>query len=133
MLGGCLDVLKDIVGTKYDKMIDYNQNNTDIIWFIENCAMNIEELKQTLSLMENNEWFKNACCFMIGRGKVSLNSEFSKKQNKLLLNMLSQYNVPIIVNCDFGHVRPFNTLITGAKTTLTYEDNKYLIKYEKKL
>jgi muramoyltetrapeptide carboxypeptidase LdcA involved in peptidoglycan recycling len=83
--------------------------------------------------MENNEWFKNVCCFMIGRGKISLNSEFLKEQNKLLLNILSKYNVPIVVNCDFGHVRPFNTLITGAETTLIYKNNKYSIKYEKEL
>ena len=130
LLGGCLDVLKDIVGNEYDKMINYNQNHTDIIWFIENCAMNIDELEQTLKNMESNEWFKKVCCFMIGRGKVTLNKEFQKEQNKLLLRILSKYNVPIIANCDFGHVRPFNTLITGADMCLKYENGKYTIKYE---
>lgn len=130
LLGGCLDVLKDIVGTEYDKMIDYNQNHTDIIWFIENCAMNIDELEQTLKNMESNEWFKKVCCFMIGRGKITLNKEFQEEQNELLIRILSKYNVPIIANCDFGHVRPFNTLITGADICLKYENGKYSIKYE---
>lgn len=130
LLGGCLDVLKDIVGTEYDKMIDYNQSHTDIIWFIENCAMNIDELEQTLKNMESNEWFKKVCCFMIGRGKITLNKEFQEEQNKLLLKILSKYNVPIIANCDFGHVRPFNTLITGADICLKYKNSKYTIKYE---
>ena len=33
---------------------------------------------------------------MIGRGKITLNEEFLTEQNKLLLNILSKYNVPII-------------------------------------
>ena len=67
---------------------------------------------------------------MIGRGKITLNNEFQEEQNKLLLGILSKYNVPIIVKCDFGHVRPFNTLITGADIYLKYENGKYTIKYE---
>lgn len=130
LLGGCLDVLKDIVNTEYDKVKEYNEKHSDVIWFIENCAMNINELKQTLDSMEKNEWFKNVRCFMIGRGKITLNQQFLENQNELLLDTLSKYNVPIITNCDFGHVRPFNTLITGAETILTYRNGKYTIRYE---
>lgn len=133
LLGGCLDVLRDLPKSQYDNMQEYNKKHKNIIWFIENCAMNIEQLTKTLEIMEKSHWFDNVCCFMIGRGKITLNEEFLKEQNKLLLNILSKYNVPIIVNCDFGHVRPFNTLITGAETTLIYKNNKYSIKYEKEL
>ena len=133
LLGGCLDVLRDLPKSQYDNMQEYNKKHKNIIWFIENCAMNIEQLTKTLEIMEKSHWFDNVCCFMIGRGKITLNEEFLKEQNKLLLNILSKYNVPIIVNCDFGHVRPFNTLITGAETTLIYRNNKYSIKYEKEL
>lgn len=130
LLGGCLDVLKQIVNSKYDKIKEYNNNHSKIIWFIENCAMELDELKTTLENMERNDWFKNVCCFMIGRGKITLNNQFLIKQNVLLLNILSKYNVPIITNCDFGHVRPFNTLITGANVILNYKNFKYNLKYE---
>ncbi len=130
LLGGCLDVLKQIVNSKYDKIREYNNKHTKIIWFIENCAMNIYELKTTLEDMDKNDWFKNVSCFMIGRGKVTLNQQFLNKQNILLLNILAKYNVPIIINCDFGHVRPFNTLITGANVILNYENFKYTLRYE---
>lgn len=130
LLGGCLDVLKSILNTEFDNLVEYNKNHNDIIWFIENCAMNIDELKHTLEEMEKANWFKNVRCFMIGRGKITLDSEFLEHQNKLLLDLLSKYNVPIITNCDFGHVRPFNTLITGANITLTYKNEKYKLEYE---
>ena len=129
-LGGCLDVLRDLPKSQYDNMQEYNKKHKNIIWFIENCAMNIEQLSKTLEIMEECHWFDNVCCFMIGRGKITLNEEFLKEQNKLLLNILSKYNVPIIVNCDFGHVRPFNTFITGATAKVKYFNNKYTINYE---
>ena len=130
LLGGCMDVLKAIINTKYDKLREYNRKHKNIIWFIENCALSIEELKSTLQSMEKNEWFKNVRCFMIGRGKITLDQQFLNEQNNILLNILSKYNVPIIINCDFGHVRPFNTLITGGDAILTYKNGKYTIKYE---
>lgn len=130
LLGGCLDVLKSILNTEYDNLKEYNKKHPNIIWFIENCAMDINELNQTLEAMEDNEWFKNVSCFMIGKGKITLNKNFLESQNELLVSTLSKYNVPIITNCDFGHVRPFNTLITGANTILRYKNNKYTIKYE---
>lgn len=130
LLGGCLDVLKPIVNTRFDKLKEYNAKHLNTIWFIENCAMSVFELKNTLENMGKNGWFENVSCFMIGRSKMTLNQQFLSEQNKLLLNVLSKYNVPIIINCDFGHVRPFNTLITGAKVVLSYNNFKYTLKYE---
>lgn len=129
-LGGCLDVLRDLPKSQYDNMQEYNKKHKDIIWFIENCAMNIEQLSKTLEIMEECHWFDNVCCFMIGRGKITLNNEFLENQNKLLKNLFKKYNVPILTNCDFGHVRPFNTFITGATAKVRYFNNKYTINYE---
>lgn len=129
-LGGCLDVLRDLPKSQYDNMQEYNKKHKNIIWFIENCAMNIEQLSKTLEIMEECHWFDNVCCFMIGRGKITLNNEFLENQNKLLKNLFKKYNVPILTNCDFGHVRPFNTFITGATAKVRYFNNKYTINYE---
>ena len=129
-LGGCLDVLRDIPKSQYDNIQEYNKKHKNIIWFIENCAMDIDELSKTLEILEKNHWFDNVCCFMIGRGKIILNEGFLEKQNDLIKKQLKKYNVPILINCDFGHVRPFNTFIIGATANVKYSDNKYTINYE---
>ena len=128
-LGGCLDILKNIVGTKYDKVKEYNEKHENIIWYIENCIMDIQTLKETLETMIKNEWFKNVKAFMIGKGKITLDEEFLEKQNNLLKEILSKYNVPIIINADFGHVRPYNTIINGAEGILRYKEKIYTIEY----
>ncbi|MNJ00476.1 LD-carboxypeptidase [compost metagenome] len=79
--------------------------------------------------MKNKKWFDSVICFMIGRGKINLDKEFNEKQNELLKEELSEYNVPIITSCDFGHVRPFITIINGVDTILEYKENNYIIKY----
>lgn len=130
LLGGCLDVLRDLPQSQYDNMYEYNLKHKNIIWFIENCAMNIEQLTKTLEIMEKSHWFDNVCCFMIGRGKITLNEEFLENQNNLIKKLFEKYGVPILTNCDFGHVRPFNTFITGATANVKYFNNRYTINYE---
>ena len=127
MIGGCLDVIRNLVGTKYDYVKQFNEKNEKVIWYIENCSMNLQELEECLEKMIENNWFYRVNVFMIGRGKITLNEEFFKEQNKMLLDLLGKYKVPILVNCDFGHVRPFITLINGAVAKLEYNNGKYKI------
>ena len=127
MLGGCLDVIRDIVGTKFDYVENFNDKNKDIIWYIENCAMNLEELNHCLQAMIDHNWFNNVRCFMIGRGKITLDNDFLQKQNQLLKEKLEKFKVPILINCDFGHLRPFITIINGSHGNLIYINGKYEI------
>lgn len=127
-IGGCLDVLRNVIGTPYDDLSNFNKKS-EKIWFIENCYMSLEELKECLTQMKNREWFSNVSCFMIGKGKIGLNKEFKEKENIIFRDILKEYNVPIIVNCDFGHVRPFNTIICGETVNIEYKDNKYRLIY----
>lgn len=128
MIGGCLDVLKNILDTKYSNIEEFN-NKGNKIWYIENCAMQHDELRECIRKMKDKKWFDKVVCFMIGRGKITLDKEFNKKQNELLKEELNEYNVPIITSCDFGHVRPFITIINGVDTTLEYKNNSYTLEY----
>ena len=67
---------------------------------------------------------------MIGRGKITLNKDFLEHQNKLIIKMFEKYRAPIIVNCNFAHVRPFNTFITGSDAKIEFLNNRYTISYE---
>lgn len=129
MIGGCLDVLKSIFDTEYCNLDKFNEKGKKI-WYIENCAMKLEELKECIINMKNKGWFNSVSCFMIGRGKITLDKEFNEKQNKILKDELGVYNVPIITSCDFGHVRPFITIINGVDTIIEYNNNSYKIKYK---
>ena len=43
LIGGCIDVLKDIIGTKYDGTLDFIEKYKDdgIIWYFDNFALSL--------------------------------------------------------------------------------------------
>ncbi len=60
-LGGCLDCIDSLIGTKYDKITNYIDKYKDdgIIWFLECCEMNTPQLTRILWKMKNANMFKN--------------------------------------------------------------------------
>ena len=50
LLGGCLDCLSHLRGTKFDKVKEFNQKYEDdgILWFLESCDLNVFEMRRTL-------------------------------------------------------------------------------------
>ena len=45
LLGGCLDCLSNLAGTKYDKVAEFNEKYKEdgVIWFIESCDLSVME------------------------------------------------------------------------------------------
>ncbi len=72
LLGGCVDVLKTIIGTPFDSTRTFCLKQSEgIIWYLENCEMSLTELKRTLWQMQVAGWFDNANGFLIGRTNSS--------------------------------------------------------------
>ena len=54
LIGGCLDVLTLLLGTKYDKVQAFTERYKEdgIIWFIEACDLNVMGIRRALWQME---------------------------------------------------------------------------------
>ena len=50
VIGGCLDIISEIAGTKYDGTNEFNEKykNDGIIWYFDNCELSKEELIRTI-------------------------------------------------------------------------------------
>lgn len=122
LLGGCLDVLKVIIGTPYDNVKNFcNQFDDGIIWFLENCEMPLPELYRTLWHMKFSGWFLNAKGVLIGRTRADESvGEFNYED--ALHSVFDDLKVPVIYNVDFGHVMPQLTLINGGFADFSYEE-----------
>lgn len=115
VLGGCLDILISLVGTKYDNVNNFcNKYDTDgIIWFFDNCELTSENVLRGLWQLKEASWFSNARGFIFGRTmtrKSSVNISFEES----VMEILEDLKVPIIFEADIGHVAPQMTLINGA-------------------
>lgn len=128
VIGGCIDVIKTIIGTKYDKTNKFcSQFDEGMLWYLENCEMSVMDLYRSLWQMREAGWFDNVKGFLIGR---TLKSETVDDYTYLdaLQDALGTLNVPIIYDVDIGHVPPQITCINGAYGEFKYDSGKGCLK-----
>lgn len=132
LIGGCMDVLKVIIGTKMDKTKEFCEAFPEgMLWYLENCEMPITDFKRTLWQMKQVGWFDNANGFIIGRTRANLPmGDFTYED--ALHDVLDDMNVPVIYDVDFGHVAPQWTMINGSFAEFKYKNGAGSIRQEMK-
>lgn len=105
LLGGCLDCLATLCGTKFDKVEEFNEKYKEdgVLWFLEACDLNVMGIRRALWQLDESGWFKNTKGFLIGRPYCHGEEFFGLDQYKAVIDILSKYNVPIIMDLDIGH------------------------------
>lgn len=123
LLGGCLDCICDLIGTRYDGTLDFIDRYKDdgVVWYFDIFAMKAEAVHNTLFKMKDMGYFENAKGFVFGR--VMFPSSFSGMSYidaaKKILG-----DAPMIFDADVGHVPPKMTLINGAIAHVKSSDGK---------
>ena len=114
LIGGCIDCLNFIIGTKYDgtrKFIEkYKEDG--IIWYFDNFALKAEDLFFVLWHMKQAGWFEYAKGFVFGR--TLFEGTFLDMSYEEAIKRALGQEIPIIMEADIGHVAPKFTIINGA-------------------
>ncbi len=122
MIGGCIDLLNDLFGTRFDKtkkfIETYKQDG--IIWYFDNCEFTSEQLIRTLWKFRDNGWFQYCKGIIFGRSATNA-SNYDISFLEAIRSSLEMLQIPIIVNADIGHVAPRMTIINGALASVTSE------------
>ena len=113
IIGGCIDCLKDIIGTRFDntKMFIEKYKEDGIIWYFDIFSLTSEDFYRTLLQMKEAGWFQYIKGIVVGRVMFP-NSFTSMTYEKALKEAFP--NLPIIMNADIGHVPPKMTIINGS-------------------
>ena len=116
LLGGCMDVLVNLLGTAYDKTADFAERYKEdgIIWFLEACDLNVFGIRRAIWQMQHAGWFKYVKGFLIGRPLCNGQEMMGLDQYKAVTDLLAVYKVPVIMDLDIGHIPPMMPLICGA-------------------
>lgn len=121
IIGGCLEVLRNIIGTKYDNTINFIEKYKEkkIIWYFDIYNMQPIEVYLTLLQFKNAGWFKYSDTFLIGKVliKQSEDTMFYKDayQKALFGNIIYDTNI--------GHVKPMFTIVNGSMANVVYQNN----------
>lgn len=124
IIGGCIDVITQLIGTKYDNTVNFcKQFDEGVIWYIDNFGLDSLELYRRLLQMKNAGFFFNTNGFLFGRTINDIsNPDFTYEY--ALKKALGDLNVNIIYDVDIGHVPPQFTIVNGSYAKFEYFDNK---------
>lgn len=123
LIGGCLDVLDNLCGTRFDFMKKFNSENQNIIWALEACDLNPMDIRRSVWHLKESGWFEKASGFVIGRPLTAWKQNFlGVNQYNAIIDILKDLNVPIILDADIGHINPDMPLVMGAETTVKVEN-----------
>ena len=131
LLGGCIDCLSNLVGTRFDKVTDFIEKykQDGILWFLESCDLNPMSLRRALWQMRMAGWFANASGFLFGR-PLHLGEELmGLDMVTAVTGVLGDLGVPILFDADFGHLPPAIPIITGALGNVTTDREHLSITY----
>lgn len=120
LIGGCLDALKDLLGTPYDGTQAFIQRyqKDGIVWYFDIYSMSAENVYRTLLQMKSMGYFETTCGILVGRVLFE-SSETGMNYEEAFMNVFE--NTPLILNADIGHTAPKITLINGAIIDVTMD------------
>jgi muramoyltetrapeptide carboxypeptidase LdcA involved in peptidoglycan recycling len=133
IIGGCMDVLCPLIGTKYMRVQEFldHYKEDGFIWTLESCEMNATEIYRAFWQMRQNNWFENCNGILIGRP-----AGYSPQQDFTISDAFRMafegMDVPILFGCDIGHIPPQIQLINGSIAEVSYQEGTMRITQEQR-
>lgn len=115
MIGGCLDVLLMLCGTRFDGVKEFvNRYQKDgILWYLESFETSTERIQTGLWELKEAGWFQYANGFVFGRPCMYRTFTDTSYQEAVEIG-LKDLGVPLIFDADIGHRGPQLSLINGS-------------------
>lgn len=129
LLGGCMDCLVNLTGTKFDKVKEFNEKYREdgIIWFLEACDLNVFSIRRAMWQMEQAGWFEYVKGFVIGRPLCHGQEMMGLDQYRAVLYTAARHKVPVIMDADLGHLPPMMPMVTGSLAEISVAGGKVII------
>lgn len=130
LIGGCLDVLLFLQGTKYDGTQEFLEKykKDKIIWYLESFSSDSENLMMFLWKLKEIGWFRYCSGILFGR-PLFYNTYSDTSYEEAVLYALGDLGVPVIFDCDFGHKPPRIPMINGALAEVSCAEGKGTVRY----
>jgi muramoyltetrapeptide carboxypeptidase LdcA involved in peptidoglycan recycling len=116
LIGGCLDCLSVLCGTRFDKVKDFYERykGDGLVWFLEACDLGTMGIRRALWQLREAGWFNGASGFIFGRPLMLALGNDPEGLQEAVLAPLEGLGVPIVLDADIGHTAPSMPLISGA-------------------
>lgn len=132
LLGGCLDCLSNLVGTRFDRVAEFTERYREdgMIWFIEACDLNPMGIRRAVWQLREAGWFQYVKGFLVGRPLCFGEELMGLDQYHAVYDVLREYQVPVIMDVDLGHLPPSLPIICGSVAEISVSGNRITIQYD---
>jgi muramoyltetrapeptide carboxypeptidase LdcA involved in peptidoglycan recycling len=125
LMGGCLDTLRNLVGTPYGNLNDFASRfkNEGLILYLENSGSTPSEVCRSLWNMKLAGWFQSVNGVVLGRssGPDATGAE-SFSYLDALRDVFEGCKFPVVFDADIGHLPPQLTILNGSYGELRFKD-----------
>lgn len=124
-IGGCFDVIVNLISTKYDNVKEYVQKykKDGIVWFFDIFEMSTPQVFCHLWQLKNAGYFENCKGIIFGRPYL-LREDYEMDLTEVVKSAIGNLNIPVILDADIGHVPPQMPIVNGAILDVTCENGK---------
>lgn len=121
LIGGCLEVLKNIIGTKFDATKEFlaKYRDSSIIWYFDIYNMNPIDVYLTFLQFKDAGWFEYSDTFIIGKVLFKQKEDVITYQEAYTRALFGN----ILYDANIGHTKPMFTLINGSMAHITCTEN----------
>lgn len=128
-IGGCLDVIINLIGTKFDKVKEYIEKYKEdgIVWFLEIFEMSTPQVFLHLWQLKNAGYFEHCKGIILGR-PLMIREDYGVTYDETIKEALRDLNIPVVYDADIGHVAPQMSIVSGGIIEVNYNDGKGNIK-----
>lgn len=132
LIGGCMDCLVNLTGTKFDKVKEFTDKYKEdgFIWFLEACDLNVFGIRRAMWQMEQAGWFRYVKGFLFGRPLCHGQEMMGLDQYEAVLPTARRHKVPVVMDVDLGHLPPMMPLVTGSMAKVTAKEGKLEVRME---
>jgi muramoyltetrapeptide carboxypeptidase LdcA involved in peptidoglycan recycling len=132
LIGGCMDCLVTLLGTRFDRVKEFNERYKEdgFIWFLESCDLNPMAIRRAVWQMKEAGWFSYVKGFLIGRPLHFDEEMMGADRHNAVTDLLEEYKVPVIMDLDIGHLPPMMPLVCGAKASVLSKGNSFTLTYD---
>lgn len=114
-IGGCFDVIVNLIGTKYDKTREYIQKYKEdgIVWFFDVYEMSTPQVFCHLWQLKNAGYFEYCKGIIFGR-PIYIREDYEMSFETAIKDAIGNANIPIILDADIGHLPPQMPIVNGS-------------------
>ena len=97
---------------------------------MESCDLNVMAIRRAVWQMKHAGWFSFVKGFIIGRPLVFGQELMGLDAYHAVVDLLEEFQVPIIMDTDIGHLPPMMPLICGSYAHVEVKGNDITVKME---